>query len=78
MGAHHLLDSCTFLTLREKSPDVKGVSKTPFKRLLSEALHLAVDKEVDCVIDFEMHGLRTSLLTWCLLKGMKKKKQLTP
>jgi len=78
MGEHHLLDSCTFLTLREKSPDVKGVSKTPFKRLLSQALELAQLKEVDCVIDFEMHGLRSSLLTWCLVKGMNKKMPSIP
>ena len=78
IGAHHLLDSCTFMTLREKSPEVKGVAKTPFKRLLSQTLELAQDKEVDCVIDFEMHGLRSSLLTWCLVRAMRKNKHSSP
>lgn len=73
MGGHHLLDSCTFLTLRERSRGVKGVTKTPFKRLLAQSLELALDKEIDCVIDFEMHGLRSSLLTWSLKRAMRKR-----
>jgi len=63
---HHLLSSAHFITLREGSPQDPSKKRVKMSHILWQAQSIAKEHEVDWVIDFEMHGLRTAWLTWRL------------
>jgi len=72
---HHLLESAQFLTLREKSPQEAKAKRTPMKELIAKSLQMCIDHHIDMIIDFEMHGLRGSWLTWRLKKELARRHQ---
>ena len=67
---HHLLSSAHFLTLRQKSPQDLSAQKTPMRALIQESLQICIDHNIDMIIDFEMHGMRSAWLTWRLQKKL--------
>ncbi len=59
IGRHHLLDS--FKVSLKRAGGIQG-----WRQLLRDARDLADKIRPDMIIDFEPHGMRTTLLTWYL------------
>ena len=68
---HHLLSSAHFITVRDKDPSVKQAKRKLFLQLFRESSQLIQHIQPDLIIDFEPHGLKSSLLTWTLGKIYK-------
>ena len=61
---HPLLSSAHFITVRDKDPSHPQGQKTPFKDVWAAFSKVLKEVDADWVIDFEPHGIKTSLLTW--------------
>jgi ADP-heptose:LPS heptosyltransferase len=61
---HPLLDSATFLTIREGDPSQPSARRVSWRLLLQQVHTLCRQLQPDLIIDTESAGLRTSLLTW--------------
>ena len=61
---HPLLSSAHFITVRDKDPSHPQGQKVPFKDIWKSFSKVLKEVEADRVIDFEPHGIKTSLLTW--------------
>ena len=61
---HPLLSSAHFITVRDKDPSNPQGQKVPFKDIWKSFSKVLKEVEADRVIDFEPHGIKTSLLTW--------------
>lgn len=64
---HHLLNSATFITIREKSPEKRRAKRISILNLVRKIQEISRQIQPELIIDFESSGLRTSLLT--LLAG---------
>jgi ADP-heptose:LPS heptosyltransferase len=64
IAQHPLLTSSHFITVRDKDPSHPSGQKIAFKTIWSSLQTILEQVHVDTVIDFEPHGLKTSLLTW--------------
>jgi len=64
MHDHHLLDSAHFVTIREGHPGDPSARATPWPQILARVDAIVGMVNPDLIIDFEPHGLRTSILTW--------------
>ena len=60
---HHLLDSATFLTIREGNPHIAKSRRVPHRVLTAQVRDLVQRLQPDLIIDFEPSGLRSTLLT---------------
>lgn len=60
---HHLLSSAHFLTVRSQDPSVANAARVPITTLIRQVQDIARKIQPDLIIDFEPHGLKTSLLT---------------
>lgn len=61
--AHHLLNSATFLTVREGSPHITKAKRVSHRILSAQVRDISQRLQPDLVIDFESSGLRSTLLT---------------
>ena len=61
---HPLLNSAHFITVRDKDPSHPQGQKVPFKDVWKSFSKVLKEVNADWVIDFEPHGIKTSLLTW--------------
>jgi len=61
---HPLLSSAHFITVRDKDPSHPQGQKVPFKDIWKSFSKVLNEVDADWVIDFEPHGMKTSLLTW--------------
>lgn len=61
---HPLLSSAHFITVRDKDPTHPQGQKVPFKDIWKSFSKILKEVGADRVIDFEPHGIKTSLLTW--------------
>lgn len=61
---HPLLSSAHFITVRDKDPSHPQGQKVPFKHIWKSFSKVLKEVDADRVIDFEPHGIKTSLLTW--------------
>ena len=77
IAAHPLLASAHFITVREGSPQNPSAKRVPLSQLVHQAFTICVEHDIDWIIDFEMHGLRTAWLTW-RLKRMLTQRQTPP
>ena len=73
IASHHLLTSAHFITLREGSPQNPSAQRVPVSQLLHQAFTICVEHDIDWIIDFEMHGLRTAWLTWRLQRFLTQR-----
>lgn len=65
---HHLLDAAHFITLTHSGPHGQSVKRSmaEVRQAMQQAL---AGQAIDLVIDFEMHGLRTTLLARALARA---------
>ena len=70
---HHLLSSAHFVTVRAHDPSVANAARVPITRLIRQVQAIARDIQPDLIIDFEPHGLKTSLLTLMAAKATHAK-----
>jgi ADP-heptose:LPS heptosyltransferase len=61
---HPLLTSAHFITVRDKDPAHPQGQKVPFKVIWKSFSKILNEVDADWVIDFEPHGIKTSLLSW--------------
>lgn len=61
---HHLLSSAHFVTVRMHDPSVHNAPRVPVTQLIKQVQTIAKSLQPDLIIDFEPHGMKTSLLTW--------------
>ena len=61
---HPLLTSAHFITVRDKDPSHPHGQRVPFKAIWNSLQSICQAVKPDMVIDFEPHGIKTSLLTW--------------
>ena len=61
---HHLLKSAHFVTVRAQDPSVANATRVPITQLIKQVQAIAQEVQPDLIIDFEPHGMKTSLLTW--------------
>lgn len=61
---HHLLSSAHFVIVRAHDPSVANAARVPITQLIQQVQTIARGIQPDLVIDFEPHGMKTSLLTW--------------
>lgn len=64
MKEHSLLDSATFITVREGDPSQPSARRVPLAELAKRVRDLCRQLQPDLIIDTESAGIRTSLLTW--------------
>lgn len=67
--AHHALASATFVTIKTGKPGDPQARNTPWGVLKAQLQHVVDRVNPDLIIDFEPHGLRTTLVTR-VLKNM--------
>ena len=70
---HHLLSSAHFVTVRAHDPSVANAPRVPINQLRQQVQAIARDIQPDLIIDFEPHGMKTSLLTWLAAKACHAK-----
>lgn len=70
---HHLLSSAHFVTVRAHDPSVAHAARVPITQLIKQVQTIAQDVQPDLIIDFEPHGMKTSLLTWMAAKACQAK-----
>jgi ADP-heptose:LPS heptosyltransferase len=63
IGSHHLLSSVHFITAKSGKPGGKPQHNIPLKELMSRISRSLGDQPLDLVIDCEMAGIRTSLIS---------------
>ena len=68
---HPLLSSAHFITVRDKDPSHPQGQKIPFKDIWASFSRVLKEVQADMVIDFEPHGVKTSLLTWLTGKATR-------
>ena len=68
---HHLLSSAQFVTVRAHDPSVAHAAKVPITQLIRQVQSIAKELQPDLIIDFEPHGMKTSLLTWMAAKACR-------
>lgn len=61
---HPLLSSAHFITVRDKDPSHPQGSKVAFAKVWRSVRDVVKTVHADWVIDFEPHGIKTSVLTW--------------
>ena len=61
---HPLLSSAHFITVRDKDPSHPQGSKVAFTEVWRSVRDVVKTVQADWVIDFEPHGIKTSVLTW--------------
>ena len=61
---HHLLSSAHFITVRAHDPSVSNAARVPITTLIQQVQTIARELKPELIIDFEPHGMKTSLLTW--------------
>ena len=66
---HHLLSSAHFVTVRAHDPSVAHADRVPITQLIKQVQSIATEIQPDLIIDFEPHGMKTSLLTWMAAKA---------
>ena len=64
MKEHSLLDSATFITVREGDPSQASARRVSLTELAKQVRDLCRQLHPDLIIDTESAGIRTSLLTW--------------
>jgi len=67
---HHLLDSAHFISLADRDADGQ-VHKRPLSAVREAMRQALAAQEIDLVIDFEMHGLRTTLLARAMARAKR-------
>lgn len=70
ISQHHLLDSATFICIRDKDPSVKDARKVPFSEISRQFVETCRKVQADLIIDFEPYGFRTTLLSWLGRRAM--------
>lgn len=63
IGSHHLLSSVHFITAKSGKPGGKRQHNIPLKALMSRISRSLGDQPLDLVVDCEMAGIRTSLIS---------------
>ena len=63
IGSHHLLSSVHFITAKSGKPGGKPQQNVPLKELITRISRSLGDQPLDLVIDCEMAGIRTSLIS---------------
>ena len=66
--SHHALASASFVTIKSAHPGDPRAKNTPWSKLKAEIQKVADQIKPDLIIDFEPHGLRTTLVTRALKK----------
>ncbi len=61
---HPLLASAHFITVRDKDPSHPNGKRVSFGSIWTSLRSICQTVQPDMVIDFEPHGIKTSLLTW--------------
>ena len=61
---HPLLTSAHFITVRDKDPSHPQGQRVSFKQIWTSLRTVCQEVAPDIVIDFEPHGIKTSVLTW--------------
>lgn len=61
---HPLLSSAHFITVRDKDPSHPDGAKVAFTAVWRSVRSVVQTVQADGVIDFEPHGIKTSVLTW--------------
>ena len=61
---HHLLSSAHFITVRAHDPSVSNAARVPITTLIQQVQTITRELKPELIIDFEPHGMKTSLLTW--------------
>jgi ADP-heptose:LPS heptosyltransferase len=70
---HHLLESATFLTIREGTPADPNAKRVPLNVTKQQVIALSQQLQPDLVIDFEASGIRSSLVTRWAAKAVGAK-----
>lgn len=64
--SHHALASATFVTIKTAHPGDPRAKNTPWSKLKLEIQKVVDQVKPDLIIDFEPHGLRTTMVTRAL------------